>query len=432
MPDALARGGYAAAAALALGLACLAYAGVHAHPVVYDAMGYWRIAGVYEAGGWFAEHRLAGVRTYLYPTILLGVTRLASTLSLEPLQVLFALQFAAHLASSALLARVSMARRPRMAVALFAALACNPFVLPYLATSLADALALACFQAWLAAMVASRGEGVAALRWLALAALLAGVACALRPAYVWLLVLTPLLAPWGRMPMHGLRVALALLLMVPALLPQAAINRHLFDSWSPFPAGLADSQLRWGVANLKYATAPAKEGEVRMFYANPLAAGTVRDGDGVGWYLRHPLRGAGTLAVKFIGAFDFDAVQPYVWDRDPPLQWAWRGLSLALLLAGLRGMWLHAGGGGATMAFGGRRLPPLVLAGWCAVTLPTALELRFTLPMLSLLLPLAFVAIGDLHRRTWRDRRRLAVAALAVFAGLVAVARFVAAQNVLL
>lgn len=442
MPEPPARGRFAAAAtaAVALALACLAYAGVHARPVVYDASGYWFMAGVYEAGGWFAEHRIAGVRTYLYPTLLAGVSRIAGTAGLEAAQLLFVLQFAAHVASAALLARVWMAGRPRMALAVFAALAWNPFVLPYLATSLSDSAALACFQAWLAAMVASRRGGVHAIRWLALAALLAGVACALRPAYIWLLMLTPLLAPWWRVPAsmpapaHRLKMALALLLVLPALAPQVAINQALFDRATPLPAGgLARDQLQWGIANLKYATAPVAEGEgeVRMFYANPMA-GTLQGDEGVGWYLRHPLRGAGTLAVKFVGAFDFDYVQPYVWDRHPPLQWLGRGLSLALLLAGLRGLWLVAARGRDADRFGGRALAPLVLAAWCAVTLPTAIELRFSLPMLSLLLPLAAVALCDAWERPWRGRFVLAGLALAGFALLVVVAGFVSRQNLLL
>lgn len=422
--------------ALALALACAAYGLVHAHPVVYDASGYWFIAGVYEAEGWFASHRIAGVRTYLYPTVLLGVSKLAAALPFEPLQLLFALQCVAHVASGALLARALSPGRPRQALALFALLACNPFALPYVASSLADALSLSCFQAWLAAMLACRREGGAALRWLALAALLAGIACALRPAYVWLLVLTPLLAPWWvarEVPARALHMVAVLLLMLPALAPQVAINQALFERATPLPAGgLGSDQLQWGIANLKYATAPADEGEVRMFYANPLA-GTLRGDEGVGWYLRHPLRGAATLSTKFVGAFDFDYVMPYAWERHPPLQWLWRGLSLSLLLAGLRGLWLaSACGRPGGVWMGGRALPPLVLAAWCAVTLPTALELRFSLPMLSLMVPLAWVAVADLVDRPARARLALLGAAAAGFVVLVLVARFVAAQNVLL
>lgn len=428
----------AAIVAVAFALACVAYAVVYAHPVVYDAMGYWRIAGAYEEAGWFARYRTAGVRTYLYPTLLLGVSRIAGATGLEASQVLFVLQFVAHVASSALLVRVVMGGRPRLALAAFAALIWNPFALPYLASSLTDASALACFQAWLAAMVASRRNGDHAVRWLALGALLAGIACMLRPAYIWLLALTPLLAPWWRCRgqagghVTGVRMVLALMLALPPLLPQVAINQALFQRPTPLPAGgLAGSQLHWGIANLKYATAPATHGEVQMFYPNPLA-GVLRGDEGVDWYFDHPLRGAATLTTKLVGAFDFDYVQPYVWNRDPPLQWLWRGASLLWLLLGLRGVWLVGVRGMEAGRFGGRWLAPLVLVAWCAVTLPTAIELRFSLPMLSLFALLAAVALEDFRRQSPHGRLALCGVGIACFAALVPLARFVSAQNVLL
>ena len=429
--------GAAVVVVVAFVLACLSYAVVHLHPLVYDAMGYWRIAGAYEEGGWFIRYRTADVRTYLYPTLLLGVSRVAGALGVEAAQVLFAFQFSAHVVSSALLARVVWAGRPRMALAVFAALVWNPFVLPYLASSLTDAVALACFQAWVAAIVASRRPDGHALRWLGLAALLAGTACVLRPAYVWLLALTPLLASWWRARAQsggsssGLRLVLALLLAVPPLLPQMAINQALFKRPTPLPAGtLAGSQVHWGIANLKYATAPTEQGNPQMFYPNPFApADALRGDEGVGWYLEHPLRGAATLATKFVGAFDFDYVQPYVWEREPPLQWVWRGASLLWLLLGLRGAWLVAVRGVEAGRFGGRWPVPLVIAAWCAVTLPSAIELRFSLPMLSLFALLGAVALDDARRRSVRGQLALCGLAVAGFAVLVPLARFVSAQN---
>lgn len=442
MREALTAGRWAAATGVVVvsfALASLAYAVVHLHPVVYDALGYWFIHDRYRAEGLFADYPNAGVRTYLYPMLLLWTSRFAAALGQEVFPVLFGLQFVLHVASSALLVHVVMAGRPRMAVAVFAALVWNPFVLPYLASSLTDATALACFQAWLAAMVASRRNGGHAARWLALAAVLAGIVCVLRPAYVWLLALTPLLAPWSRIrmerpgvPARRWPLVLALLCALPPLLPQMAINQVLFDRPTPLPAGgLAGSQLNWGISYLKYATAPAEQGRPQMFYANPLA-GNLRGDEGLAWYFEHPIRGAATLAVKFVGAFDFDFLQPYVWDRDPPLQWPWRITSLLLLLLGLRGTWLVAVRGREAQRFGGRWVAPVVLAAWCIVTLPTAIELRFSLPMLSLFVLLATVAVDDARRLSPRGRIVMSGLALACLAIVVAIARFVSAQNVLL
>lgn len=425
-------------ALLAFAIAYALQADALSHRVCCDASGYWRIAGVYGSQGLFANHDLAGVRTWTYPMVLLLVSKFAAAIAAEPARTLFVLQFAAHVASSALLARVVLPMRPRAATMLFALLVCNPYASAYLGVALTDALALACFTTWLAAAVAwhSRlGAGRGGLAWFALAATMAGVACALRPAYVWLPVLTLLLA---LRPVVGRAragaIVLAVLLPLLILAPQSAINRHLFDRATPLPTtNLAGKQLRWGIENLKYATAPQPGSSAKMFYANPLAGDPAGEEAGVGWYLRHPLRGSATLGAKLVAAFDFDFLPAYVWDRESQLPWPLRGLSLALLVLGLQGMWRYMREGGAQeLSLGPRALPPLVFAGWAAVTLVTAVELRFTLPMMSLLLPLAFWFVGELCRLPRASRWwHLAVSVLAM-AFAVAIANFVAAQNVLL
>ncbi|MBJ6978017.1 hypothetical protein [Luteimonas sp. MC1895] len=426
----------AAVVLLALAIASVFYLEVHAHPVCHDARAYWRIAGVYGEGGIFAGHHAANMRTWLYPAMLMLVLQLSATLALGAAPLLFVLQFILHLGSCALLGARVFVGRPAPALLLFALLACNPFVLPYVGVSLTDGAALACFNVWLAAMVSGARPGRYRWAWIALAGAMAGAACAIRPAYVYLVLLTPLVAFAAR---RGWReglgaVVLALLMPFLALGPQVAINQLHFDRATPLPVGdLRAGQIIWGITNLKYGTSPVPEDDPRMFYPNPLATGTAGDVDGLGWYLRHPARGAGTLALKLVGAFDFDFLPAYVRDRDPPLQWLFRLLSIGLLLAGLSGMWLYLRWTRLAQAtrLGPRWMPALVFTAWAAVTLPSAVELRFTLPMLPLLLALAVVAGVGLRDRQWNlSRRSLAVPALA-FVAMVLAAGFVGRQNVI-
>ena len=425
----------AAVALFALAIASVFFLDASAHPVCHDARAYWRIAGVYAEDGILAAHHAANMRTWAYPALLMLVLRLSEALALEAGPVLFVLQFIAHLGSCALLAaRVFVACR-RPALLLFALLACNPFVLPYAGVSLTDGAALACFNVWLAAVVSGARPGRYRWAWIALAGAMAGAACAIRPAYVYLLLLTPLVALAGRRGVREGLAAVVLALVMPflALGPQVAINHLHFDRATPLPVGnLGAGQVVWGITNLKYGTSPVPDDDPRMFYPNPLASGT-GEVEGLGWYLRHPARGAGTLALKLVGAFDFDFLPAYVWNREPPLQWLFRLLSLGLLVAGLSGMWLYARSTPSAQAawLGPRWMPAVVFAAWAAVTLPSAVELRFTLPMLPLMLALAVVAGVRLHDDRWRpSRRALALPALA-FVAMALAAGFVGRQNVI-
>ncbi|HEY4530553.1 MAG TPA: hypothetical protein VIG97_09560 [Luteimonas sp.] len=411
-----------------------------------DAQQYWTMAADYAARGWFAPHPTAGLRTYAYPTLLAGVAWIAAAIGALPRDVLFALQFVLHVGTAALLARSVFPHRPRAAWLAFAGLACNPYAAAYLPVALTDATGLAAFQAWLACVARwHRGgrTGSGGTGWFAAACVIAGLACALRPAYVWLPVLCVALA---LLPVAGRRrpAALVLALCLPwlALAPQVAINQALFQRATPLPvADLGSVQLGWGITSLKYATAPRPGSEARMFYSNPLAGDTVETGDGVGWYLRHPARGTATLAAKLAGAFDFDFLQAYVWNREPGLQWLYRPWPLLLLVFGLQGAWLYARRRRRDLPssyadvfpeMGPPLFPALVFLAWAAVTLASVVELRFTLPMLALLLPLAMGALQDLPQQP----RAVVVRRLAVAAGAIAVvcalAAFVAAQNVLL
>ena len=320
-------------------------------------------------------------------------------------------------------------------------LTCNGFVLPY-STSLADLAALVGFQWWLAALLAShrasttKGEGLA---WFGLAACLAGVCLALRPAYAWLLVIQLIAALWWSVPMGrriGARLALATCLPLLALLPQVAINQKLYQIPSPLPViDLGQIQLRLGIENLKYATAPKPGHSVRMFYLNPFVGDTLAPDESasLGWYVHHPLLAAGTLSTKLVGAFDFDFLYPYVWDRQPRYQTVARCLSLFLLALGLQGMWWQVRGRLAAWGnFGPRGFPLLLFGGWSAITLLTAVELRFSLPMLQVLVLSSIAAGAHALRRTSDGRWTTAIAVSLATAGLYGVARFVSQQNVLL
>jgi hypothetical protein len=386
----------AAATILALG-ALLAWRHSVAFPPCCDVDSYWAIARSYLERGLFAEHQWLSLRTWAYPAFLAIWLQLGEWTGWNPRALLAVVQTVAYLGSAVFVAR--SVPDPRISVATFVLFACNVFVIPYLAIGLADVLALTLFQVWLGALLrmqrtaATRIDGRGAFGWLALAAACAGAALAIRPAYVWLpfvTVLAILLTSRGcRLQQVVARLCLAAGVIVVPLLPQSAINRVHFDTWSPMPtADLGTMQINWGKANFKYATALHPGAATpALFYPSPFHSPADEDpaAHPLRWYLDHPIAALATVTSKFVGVFDFDFIEPYIHHPDPPLQTPLRLLSLALLVLGLAAMAAQALAiSPAAAAPGWRALPLLVLLGWGAVNLVSVPELRFALPMLSL------------------------------------------------
>lgn len=405
-----------------------------------DALQYWRISDTYLLHGLYADHPFADLRTYLYPAILLFIKELSLALGAPARLILFIIQFLLYCGSALVLAMSVCAGRPRIKPFVFALLACNIFALPYLSAVLTEAISLSFFHIWLAALIASRTQLErqnmrASVALYAIAGLTAGAACATRPAYVWLLALTPLLAALEirRTRLAFLKMTLACALPMLALVPQIMINHRLFDSVSPLPnLNLGAKQIRWGIENLKYATAPKQGSDARMFYKNPLSQGHFRESDGIDWYWHHPLRGAATIGLKSIAAFDFDFLQPYIWNRNPPFKWLVRLISLATLILGMRGLLMHAHRReDVLLQLGSGAQNLLIFVGWAGVTLLAAVELRFTLPMLSLLLPCCVAGLLDRSGNLHLPLRQGIALGFALVISII-VSSYVADQNTLL
>ncbi len=379
----------------------------------------------------FAVHEFANLRTYAFPALLALVLAAADQLSISPKNLLAILQTAAYLGSSLLLANaVAADRRGRIIV--FAVLALNIYALPYLAIGLADSTALVIFQIWLAVIVMQwQGVNVRQRRRLvliALAGLLAGLAMEIRPAFVWVPVVT--LTCMLFLPLQGLmaqlwsrvgRAALCTIFVVLPLLPQMAINEHHFGSLTPLPTlNLQALQVNWGKANLKYATRMEAGQPPQMFYPNPfyVAEEDRSVEQPLDWYVRHPLPAAATLLTKGVAAFDFDSTEPYVYASAPPWQAGLRFASLAILWLGICGTLAQLlGRVPIWLQIGPPVFPLVLLGGWGAVTLASVVELRFSLPMHAVFLMLSVNILRFISTLRWR---RIAVAAIAGVVGTTA------------
>jgi hypothetical protein len=119
-------------------------------------------------------------------------------------------------------------------------------------------------------------------------------------------------------------------------------------------------------------------------------------------------------SFKFVGAFDFDYLVPYP-NTGYGLSWLTTTISFLILLTSLFVIIRHTLGLSKSSALGPRWFPATILIAWGALNLITALELRFTLPiltylgLLSLWFPSEFLSL---------TRRARLIIALLIIAGL--------------
>lgn len=404
-----------------LGAACFAYwCFLDQYPAVLhacqctDAMVYTDIGRSWLADGWH-QAPSSDLRLYAYPVFLAGLFALAQALQVDAGPVVLVAQVGLYFLAVSVLAR-EVARWFGAASGhwVFFALVLNPLVYPLLAISLTDGVAL-CGVLLLAAVVLRIAfDGPRALR-MALLGLVCGLVIMFRPAYVFLLAVPVLAACWAfrrqsRFYM-GLVAALACGLgFLLAVAPQVYINHTYHQAFTFMPVyQLGDFQIRVGLSMLKYAT-DLTDNTVSMPYTNPLFDG----GDaGLRWYFTNPVPGLLTMLLHAFAALDFDHLTVYVFDREPSyrpwlflfshfanfwgavgvIAWVWRQRRGVVRLATLQ---QPQGYVVLSLAF--------VVLGWAAVVAISAVENRFAIPVVTLLLPFAWAAATGAARTPTRWR----------------------------
>jgi hypothetical protein len=415
------------------------------YPSEYDSQGYRNIADEFVREGLFTRYQWSEIRTYAYPLLLSVLVRAARALGAPAGWVVFEAQLALYLLAAAFLRRRLAVPWPAFAPWAFVAIVLNPFALSYVPESLTESVTLSLILlaagCWLA-LFAGRGP---AWSWVLAGSLILGTAVMVRPANLFAL------AAWGvalaalfvaRRPPARAWLPCALALVVGCVLPivpQYANNVRNYGRHTPLVvASLGTKQQYWGIANIKYATvvfpAPARSALVerpRVFYVNPLAAGTAADEHSpLSWYLEYPGAGALTLALHVFNMLDQDLLFTYSRDLDP-----WYRIPVGVVNHALVALALIGAG---VLAARARRDPGLALgaAGLAAYALAhvglhatTLVEMRFGLPLLLLASPLASAAVRALLARpAWYPRLLAAAFVVAWIAGSLSLSHWVRQQ----
>lgn len=398
----------------------------------YDAQQYWRMGEQYFATGQFSFLSFATTqRGYLLSLLLSPLTQLTTAANMSPLDitrvlgtVLAAVCFG--WAGPALWQAIAGGKPVGLARRLvFAGLG---FVLwrDYFNFSLSDFPSLLALAIALICLLRGQGLRSGVLAGVALAAALnmRPIYQAALPAVALLALLPPLHRArwWGLVRSAALIVGAALV-----LLPQAYSNYHQVGSKSPLVLAVEPGhpdiflqQLTWGLLMQKYETSIGddypkpfvifEEAHGRMMWE----ANGSKQFDSAGEYIRlcasRPGRAIGIWARHLFNGLDVQYPTPYiqaVYVPTWPLAWLnytviWGGALVLLLRRWQRPTpaWVRPG------------LALLALLAPCLVTMITAMECRFLLPLHMLLS--AAVAFGAVPGQWWQAataKWRLAVAA---------------------
>lgn len=367
------------------------------NPVCCDATHYLSLGKSYAANGISGSYKGTDLRTYLYPLLLAYLVNI-SNFSLFPLAIfVFAIQSAFYFFSINRFTSVLVADF-RLANSIYIALIFNILVYPFFSLTLTDSVYISFIFLWIYSFVnvANKMEHTDVdeihLVLIGIPAFLSSVIFMIRPAGIWVVASSMLMYLWifilsgnwkSRVILFSVIVAL---LILPAI-PQIYINAVNFGKITPFPAiDLGSAQLQWGIENIKYGTYFGEGRIAGIYYKNPLYL----NGDGIDWYLQNIGIAAGTLYIKLIGAFDYDFLFPYVYEKKP---WYTIPLGMATLMIFLLGVWgalVHAFFKDKSfLKIGPRYFPLLCIICWSLFTIPAAVELRFSLPMFGFFIPFA-------------------------------------------
>jgi hypothetical protein len=369
------------------------------YPPCCDAVSYAGIAAHLDSIG-FLKSQIP-LRTFAYPLFLSGVAKISAVYGIKYPLVIFILQLSIYIVAVAnvmLLIAEKITSNVLKSV-LLSLLCCNIYVAPYVSVALTDSLYLSLCLIVLTNICRLLSNVESKFNLMATTVFLTALAIVVRPAAIWLV--GPLIFCLSVLVISKktdyLRLISALAIAAIPLGVQIFINYNKFDVFTFFPAtDLGAAQIEWGIKNLKYATWMGDGVQPNYYPSNSLINITPGEsGFTAMWYFNNALDSTKLVLVKFIGAFDFDYLVPYPYFKSSDF-WIPSILSFMFMFFGLCGVIYHALTGKIT-ALGHRFLPIIILASWGAVTLISALELRFTLPVLCYFMIVSVLYIYELN-----------------------------------
>jgi hypothetical protein len=374
------------------------------HPPCCDANQYLDLAERINTQG-LAEVK-ESLRTFGYPWVLSLIVKAAKLLNLPSGFLIFLVQISAYFIVVVFITNHLGKESKKLAGSVYIALCANIFLLPYLGISLTDSLYTSIALALLVILMKKNifDERSAKIQFgkVLFVTFLLSMVITIRPAGIWLAVpIGYLLFSLWLFQKNKWTFLIAVLLGTFPIQIQVVLNTINFNAVTFLPvADLGNAQIKWGIENFKYATWLGA-GKAQNFYPSFPIIDSSSSELGLKWYLANPANAFKLLLIKVFAAFDWDYIMPYPRTQST-YKWIGSFFSFTILWVGLFGTLLHACTN-KLIILGPRFMPFIVFISWSAITLSSALELRFTLPMLSYLIIAGFVVINHIaHHKNMR------------------------------
>jgi len=402
------------------------------YPPCCDAVSYAVIAAQTNSLG-FLESQIP-LRTFAYPLFLTGVEKISAISSINYALLVFIFQFALYavavITALSFFAADIKSITARNAILFF--LCGNVYVAPYIAVTLTDSIYVSLCIIVITNICRLFSNLDVKYSFICITAFLTALAIVVRPTAIWLA------GPWlfyftiliFSKKMDPFKLAAVVVIAAIPLGIQIFINSSRFDVVTFFPAtDLGVAQVEWGIKHLKYATWMGGGAQQNYYPSGGLINAVPGDsGFTIIWYFNNIIDGIKLVFVKFVGAFDFDYLVPYPYFVTKDF-WLPSVFSFGFMFFGVCGVIYHAGTNNIAV-LGNRFLPAIILVSWGAINLISALELRFTLPILIYFM---IVAVLYVHELSIRNQKKIIVFSvigfLCVLPFLIKVALFVRAQS---
>jgi hypothetical protein len=381
-----------------------------------DSWAYAKYAARFRDFGFL--HDFGSIRTYGYPAFIYLVSFIPG--ALQNISLAVGMTQYALLASGALaLSAQVWPTSHKIAIAIYAGLMLNLFVLSIVLDVLTDALSVPA-MVWLlvviqAAMRARTSVAVFAL--ILVGSLIASMSVMIRPANISILIGWAVAVPIALW--HRYRFA-ALAMFGPAVIvglaiawgPQLAYNLSTWGETSVFPVcQLSSIQAFYGIAMTRFDTIGLPGGSQQFFYVNPFVTSDTIEGNPLRWYLMQPLNGVLTILLRHFMGFDISHLFTYVAGGFGNERHITRFIGWAVCLFGLFNIGQIRNAPAPELVF-----VVVTLAIVLAINSITAVEIRFNILPIAALGVLA--ALWFINSSPHRVRIAVAIVVMAGFLGV--------------
>lgn len=373
------------------------------HPPCCDVPGYISLANNYLEQGMFSSSSASNVRLYGFP---LYLATLISVFGAKYLVLSYAIiNVVIYITFSFLI--ISELKKYVKSNLLHLAFSLNIFLFPYLVVPLADGLSVLLWMVlfhFILKIIHTENKKDSFIH-LFIYSFILGFSIMVRPSNISLITTIPAIFAMLYLVKKQIHPFLVLIILFAgfllAVVPQIYINFTFFNKLTFLPAmNLGDSQIKWGIEYIKYGTNLSGQGIPQLYYKNPFFLAS--DGLGVSWYFTNIGNGIKTAFLHIFNVFTYDYYFPYIYDLYPKYKNITLFYSWFILYFGVIGFVNSLIYLITNKSFNKNEknnlkflylLFLIVFISNTAILAVSAVEIRFSLPLVFMLLPFAFYAL---------------------------------------